>query len=98
MLRIIGGTKKTLFKLAVFEALIISVSGAFAGILFSGLIVFLFTQAIIMGMKMPFLTPSAFWTLVYGVSAFAAISIIGPVSVLKTMYGITKKEPALLQG
>ena len=98
MLRIIGGTKKTLFKLAVFEALIISVSGAFAGILFSGLIVFLFTQAIIMGMKMPFLTPSAFWTLVYGVSAFAAISIIGPVSVLKTMYGIPKKEPALLQG
>ena len=98
MLRIIGGTKKTLLKLASLEALIISALGACIGTVFSCIIVVLFNQAIITGMKMPFLNPPLLWMLVYALGVFILISVIGPFSVFKTIYGFAKKEPALSQG
>lgn len=98
MLRIIGGTKKTLLKLASLEALIISALGACIGTVFSCIIVVLFNQAIITGMKMPFLNPPLLWMLVYALAVFILISVIGPFSVFKTIYGFAKKEPALSQG
>ena len=98
MLRIIGGTKKTLLKLASLEAIIISALGACIGTVFSCIIVVLFNQAIITGMKMPFLNPPLLWMLVYALGVFILISVIGPFSVFKTIYGFAKKEPALSQG
>jgi len=95
MLRVIGGTKKKLAQLAVAEALMISASGACIGTVLSCLIVFLFNQAIIASLKMPFLNPPVLWTVSCGLLTFLLISIIGPVSVLKTMYSFTKQEPAL---
>ncbi len=90
MLRIIGSTKKKLFELAVLEAFIISMSGAIIGTALSCLIVFLFNQAIIAGMKMPFLNPPIIWIVLYGFLSFILISIIGPISVFKNIYGLTK--------
>ena len=95
MLRIIGGTKKKLMQLASVEALMISASGACIGTALSCLVVLLFNQAIIAGLKMPFLTPPVLWTLTCGFLTFLVISIIGPLSALKTIYGFTKQEPAL---
>lgn len=90
MLRIIGSTKKKLFELAVLEAFIISMSGAIIGTALSCLIVFLFNQTIIAGMKMPFLNPPIIWIVLYGFLSFILISIIGPISVFKNIYGLTK--------
>ncbi|UTC49986.1 ABC transporter permease [Treponema sp. OMZ 855] len=99
MLRIIGGTKKKLAQLASAEAFIISASGAGIGTVLSCLIVLLFNQAIIAGLKMPFLTPPVLWILLCALSTLLAISLIGPLAALKTIHGFTKQEPALqLQG
>ena len=99
MLRIIGGTKKKLAQLASAEALIISAAGAGIGTVFACLIVLLFNQAIVAGLKMPFLTPSVLWILVCALLTLLLISIIGPLAALKTIHGFTKQEPALqLQG
>ena len=99
MLRIIGGTKKKLAQLASAEAFIISASGAGIGTVLSCLIVLLFNQAIIAGLKMPFLTPPVLWILSCAVLTLLAISLIGPLAALKTIHGFTKQEPALqLQG
>ena len=99
MLRIIGGTKKKLAQLASAEAFIISASGAGIGTALSCLIVLLFNQAIIAGLKMPFLTPPVLWILACALLTLSAISIIGPLAALKTIHGFTKQEPALqLQG
>ena len=99
MLRIIGGTKKKLAQLASAEAFIISASGAGIGTVLSCLIVLLFNQAIIAGLKMPFLTPPILWILLCALSTLLAISLIGPLAALKTIHGFTKQEPALqLQG
>jgi len=95
MMRIIGGTKKKLAQLAAVEALLISASGACIGTVLSCVIVLLFNQAIIAGLKMPFLNPPVLWTLACGFLTFAAISIIGPLAALKTIYGFTKQDPAL---
>ena len=99
MLRFIGGTKKKLAQLASAEAFIISASGAGIGTVLSCLIVLLFNQAIIAGLKMPFLTPPVLWILLCALSTLLAISLIGPLAALKTIHGFTKQEPALqLQG
>ena len=99
MLRIIGGTKKKLAQLASAEALIISAAGAGIGTVLSCLIVLLFNQAIIAGLKMPFLTPPILWILLCALLTLSAISVIGPLAALKTIHGFTKQEPALqLQG
>ena len=95
MLRVIGGTKKKLAQLAVAEALMISASGAGIGTVLSCLTVFLFNQAIIASLKMPFLNPPVLWTISCGLLTFLLISVIGPLAVLKTMYSFTKQEPAL---
>ena len=99
MLRIIGGTKKKLAQLASAEAFIISASGAGIGTVLSCLIVLLFNQAIIAGLKMPFLTPPVLWILLCALLTLSVISVIGPLAALKTIHGFTKQEPALqLQG
>ena len=99
MLRIIGGTKKKLSQLASAEAFIISASGAGIGTVLSCLIVLLFNQAIIAGLKMPFLTPPVLWILLCALLTLSVISAIGPLAALKTIHGFTKQEPALqLQG
>ena len=99
MLRIIGGTKKKLAQLASAEAFIISASGAGIGTGLSCLIVLLFNQAIIAGLKMPFLTPPVLWILLCAFLTLSAISVIGPLAALKTIHGFAKQEPALqLQG
>lgn len=95
MLRIIGGTKKKLAQLASAEAFIISASGAGIGTVLSCLIVLLFNQAIIAGLKMPFLTPPVLWILLCALLTLSVISVIGPLAALKTIHGFTKQEPAL---
>ena len=99
MLRIIGGTKKKLAQLASAEAFSISASGAGIGTGLSCLIVLLFNQAIIAGLKMPFLTPPVLWILLCALLTLSVISVIGPLAALKTIHGFAKQEPALqLQG
>ena len=99
MLRVIGSTKRKLARLAAAEAGIISALGACAGTVLAVLIVALFQQAIIAGLNMPFLSPSFLWLFGCGCVTFLAIAVIGPLSALKTLYGLTKQEPALqIQG
>jgi len=95
MLRIIGATKKRLAQLACAEAFIISASGACIGTVLACLIVLLFNQAIIAGVKMPFLNPPVMWTALCGFLTFLAIAVIGPLSALKVIHTFTKEDPAL---
>lgn len=61
MMRIVGATKTWLALLASFEAFIISSIAAFLGTMVSLFIIILFNQAIVVYLKMPFLSPSILW-------------------------------------
>ena len=95
MLRIIGCTKKRLAQLASTEAFIISALGACIGTGLACLIVLLFNQAIIAGVKMPFLNPPVMWIILYSLLTFLVIAVIGPLSALKVIHTFTKEDPAL---
>lgn len=95
MLRIIGATKKKIMLLAAFEAFLISAGGAVSGTLFAASVMLLFTQAIIAGMKMPFLNPSPLWTFSLAVLTVLIIAAIGPLSSLNTIYSFSKRDPAI---
>lgn len=95
MLRIIGAAKHKIVFLAAAESFLISAAGAVTGTFISAVIMLLFNQAIASGMKMPFLTPSAFWTIALMIITILSIGVIGPLASLKTIYGFSKKDPAL---
>lgn len=95
MMRIIGATKLHLASLATFEAFIISAIASLAGTVLSLVVLLLFDQAIIASLKLPYLSPSIFWVLFSAFMSFVAISLIAPISTLKTVFDITKDEIAI---
>jgi|Deesub1362A_J573_1020465.scaffolds.fasta_scaffold00446_28 putative ABC transport system permease protein len=93
LFRAIGGTKKTLFKIVLFEAIFLSLGGGIVGILLGALISFLFRTYLIVVLKTPFLFPSsleslplAFLVLLFSVLA-ASLASLYPASF------ISSKEP-----
>ena len=95
MMRIVGATKTWLALLASFEALIISSIAAFLGTMVSLFIIILFNQAIVVYLKMPFLSPSILWIALSAIGSFLIISLIAPLSAIKTVFDLTKTEIAL---
>ncbi|MGP1437832.1 MAG: ABC transporter permease [Treponema sp.] len=95
MMRIVGATKTWIAILASFEAFIISSIGAFLGTLISLFIIILFNQAIVLYLKMPFLSPSISWVALSALGSFLIISLIAPLSAIKTVFDLTKTEIAL---
>ena len=95
MMRIVGATKTWLALLASFEALIISSIAAFLGTMVSLFIIILFNQAIVVYLKMPFLSPSILWIALSAIGSFLIISLIAPLSAIKTVFDFTKTEIAL---
>jgi len=95
MMRIVGATKTWLALLASFEAFIISSIAAFLGTMVSLFIIILFNQAIVVYLKMPFLSPSILWIALSAIGSFLIISLIAPLSAIKTVFDFTKTEIAL---
>ena len=95
MMRVIGATKVKVGLLASFEATIISSIGASLGTLTAILVLTLFDRAIIASLKMPYLSPSLYWTITVAVASFLAISLIAPLASVRTVFSITRKEIAL---
>lgn len=73
MMRIVGATKTWLALLASFEAFIISSIAAFLGTMVSLFIIILFNQAIVVYLKMPFLSPSILWIALSAIGSFLKI-------------------------
>lgn len=97
MMRVIGARKTVIARLAALETLIVSVPGAFFGILMSLISLLLFDKAIASSLRMPYLSPSFLWILSTALIAFIAISLIAPISSIRTVFKLTKSEIALVR-
>jgi len=95
MMRIIGATKTWIAILASLEAFIISSVSAFLGTITSLFIIMLFNQAIVVYLRMPFLSPSILWITLTAIGSFLLISLIAPVSSIKIAFNLAKTEIAL---
>lgn len=95
MMRIIGATKARIVILASLEAFIISSISAFLGTITSLSIIMLFNQAIVVYLKMPFLSPSILWITLTAIGSFLLISLIAPLSSIKVAFNLAKTEIAL---
>lgn len=95
MMRIVGATKTWITLLLSMEAFIISSIAAFLGTLASLFIIILFNQAIVASLKMPFLSPSFSWITFNAIGSFLIISLIAPLSSIRTAFNLTKTEIAL---
>ena len=95
MMRIVGATKTWITLLLSTEAFIISSIAAFLGTLASLFIIILFNQAIVASLKMPFLSPSFSWITFNAIGSFLIISLIAPLSSIRTAFNLTKTEIAL---
>jgi len=95
MMRVIGARKTVIARLAALETLIISVPGSFFGILISLTSLLLFDNAIATSLRMPYLSPSFLWTFSTALIAFVVISLIAPLSSIRTVFKLTKSEIAL---
>ena len=95
MMRIVGATKRWVAVLASLEAFIISSIAAFLGTAISLFIILLFNQAIVVYLKMPFLSPSILWITLSAIGSFLVISLIAPLSSLRTAFNLSKTEIAL---
>ena len=95
MMRIVGATKTWITLLLSMEAFIISSIAAFLGTLASLFIIILFNQAIVASLKMPFLSPSFSWIAFNAIGSFLIISLIAPLSSIRTAFNLTKTEIAL---
>ena len=95
MMRIIGATKTWVALLASLESFIISSIAAFLGTITSLFIIMLFNQAIVVSLKMPFLSPSFLWITLNAIGSFLVISLIAPISSLRIAFKLSKSEIAL---
>lgn len=95
MMRIVGATKTWIMLLASLEAFIISSVSAFLGTIISLFIVLLFNNAIVVSLKMPFLSPSCLWIILSAMGSFLIISLIAPISSIRIAFNLTKTEIAL---
>ena len=95
MMRIIGAKKSHLAFLAACESFIISSLASLAGTLLALILLILFDQAIVTSLKLPYLSPSLSWTCLSAFFSFLAISLIAPLSTLKTIFDITVGEIAI---
>ena len=55
----------------------------------------LFNQAIVVSLKMPFLSPSLLWIMLTSIGSFLAISLIAPISSLRLAFKLAKTEIAI---
>ena len=95
MMRIVGATRTWVAILASLESFMISSVAAFLGTITSLFIILLFNQAIVAYLKMPFLSPSISWIVLSSIGSFLVISLIAPISSLRTAFNLTKTEIAL---
>lgn len=95
MMRIIGARKTWIALLAGLEAFIISSISAFLGTVTSLFLILLFNQAIVVSLKMPFLSPSLLWIMLTSIGSFLAISLIAPISSLRLAFKLAKTEIAI---
>lgn len=94
-IRAIGAAKSYLYKLAVFESLLLSVLGSSAGVVLGCTISILFNTALKQNLSLPFLTPKFHTIIILGLGNIAASLIIGVSSSFCIMNIITKKEIAV---
>lgn len=79
-MKIIGASKKQLLTIVQKESTILSVSGAFAGVIFAVVVALLFKQNIESAVELPILTPNLVVTLLIGGLSLLICSLLGPIA------------------
>ena len=82
LLRAMGATRLDIFKMIHIEALIISATGALAGIFISAGLVILFQSLISLMLEVPFSFPSSWELLIIAASAIGLAIITGAVAAM----------------
>lgn len=79
-MKIIGASKKQLLNIVQKESTILSVSGAFAGVILAVVVALLFKQNIESAVELPILTPNLVVTLLIAGVSLLICSLLGPIA------------------
>lgn len=79
-MKIIGASKKQLLNIVQKESTILSVSGAFAGVILAVVVALLFKQNIESAVELPILTPNLVVTLLIAGLSLLICSLLGPIA------------------
>lgn len=90
LLRILGATKTKLAGIILTESACIGLAGAVLGVLSSGVLMLAFSPLLFKSLELPHLQPDLTDVFVYGLLAFAAATLVGPLAGAWSAYRITK--------
>lgn len=96
ILRIMGASRKMLFKIMGCESLLISTVGAVLGLIIAGLLLLSLSGSLKEMLRLPLLTPGTGTVIILCICAFAAAVLAGLVTALVSARRITKSETGLL--
>ena len=96
VLRIMGASRKMLFKIMGTEAVLISIAGAAAGLIAAVLLMIAFSGMLQNMLSLPFLSPGALVCVILAAAAFAVAVCAGILTALISARRITKTETGLL--
>ncbi|EFI41963.1 MULTISPECIES: ABC transporter permease [Peptoniphilus] len=96
MFRILGATKKKLKSICLAEILMINMTGAVFGSVFSFIISLLFGKALSLSFKMPFLSPNIIGLFSVLLFTILAGSLLGPLASIVALNKMEKQEMGLL--
>lgn len=96
ILRIMGASRKMLFKIMGCESLLISTAGAVLGLIIAGLLLLSLSGSLKEMLGLPLLTPGTGTVIVLCICAFAAAVLAGLITALVSARRITKSETGLL--
>ena len=96
--RVMGASRKMLFRIMGAESLIISIIGALLGLIISGILVMALSGTLRSMLQLPFLTPGAGVISLLAVGAFLIAVCAGLLTALISTRRITKSETGLLLG
>lgn len=90
LLRILGATKTRLASIILTESACIGLAGAALGVLVSGVLMLAFSPLLFQRLELPHLQPDLMEIFVYGVLAFLAAALVGPLAGAWSAFRITK--------
>ena len=93
ILRVLGATHKTLSRIILWEAGIVSLTGGILGLILSVLVIFPFSTAIAKSIALPFIVPSLVPLIIFGAVTLAAVFAAGILASVKSVFRIARFEP-----
>lgn len=90
--RVLGATRKKLFNLVISESFLISIYGAFIGLLIAGIVIFLSAGEVSKTLNLPFLLPGWLGLSLITLVSFLVGVLVGPLASLSSALKLAKVD------